>query len=317
MKKLVIYIEPEWAFGSIHYELIKRLYVYGINAVVLPWNRGYTYDEIQEIDKVTDYYMTTPHGWLHLKHLYNLRDNNRFIIFCHSMGDYAEIMTCQTKYEFVPKDFDYNKEIDGFHKFACVSNYLKNKAPEKGINRLPDVAPLGINYDFFYAEPSTELKTIGFAGSTNSYDRGYFGYENVDVKRFFLVQEVAKRLGLDLKIAQHYHNSFATMSGFYRSVDCVIQASIEEGGGLPVLEAGGAGRLALSTPVGHWNDRVKDYGGITLPIDEKEFIETAYEKLSYFIQNPNKYREKCFNIREHAKTYDWNNVIEDWVKLFY
>jgi hypothetical protein len=49
-------------------------------------------------------------------------------------------------------------------------------------------------------------------------------------------------------------------------------------------------------------------------VEEKEFIEFTVNALKYYKDKPNKYREKCYAIREHAKSYDWSNYVEQWVK---
>jgi glycosyltransferase involved in cell wall biosynthesis len=115
-------------------------------------------------------------------------------------------------------------------------------------------------------------------------------------------------------VANHYHNSFVTMPGFYKFVDAVIIPSMQEGGGLPSLEAGAAGKLVIGTPVGYWQERVSIFGGIQVPVEEKDFIEFTVTALKYYKDKPNKYREKCYAIREHAKSYDWSNYVEQWVK---
>lgn len=53
----------------------------------------------------------------------------------------------------------------------------------------------------------------------------------------------------------------------------MIIASTEEGAGLPALEAAAAGRLVISTPVGHWPERAGSEKGITVPIEESAFTE--------------------------------------------
>ena len=39
------------------------------------------------------------------------------------------------------------------------------------------------------------------------------------------------------------------------------------------------------------------------------------EILSYYKDNPNKYRQRCLEIQEHAKSYDWQHVIDKWVNI--
>jgi glycosyltransferase involved in cell wall biosynthesis len=129
------------------------------------------------------------------------------------------------------------------------------------------------------------------------------------------IKKAAEKAGLEFVVAQHYHNSFVTMGGFYKAVDCVIMASTEEGAGLPVLEAGAAGKLVIGTPVGHWPQRVGDKGGIEVPIPEEEFVRSCVEILTYYKNHPAEYRNRCLQIQEHAKTYDWIHYLQPWITL--
>jgi glycosyltransferase involved in cell wall biosynthesis len=155
------------------------------------------------------------------------------------------------------------------------------------------------------------------------HEREEFSQEDIDSKlaqpkykkRGYLVREVAQRAGLEFKVAQYYHNSFVTMGGFYKNVDCIIMASTEEGAGLPVLEAGAAGKLVIGTPVGHWPQRVQDKGGIEVSIPEEQFVQECVEILTYYKNHPAEYRNRCAQIQEHAKTYDWSNYLQPWLDV--
>jgi glycosyltransferase involved in cell wall biosynthesis len=105
------------------------------------------------------------------------------------------------------------------------------------------------------------------------------------------------------------------MPGFYKRVDAIVCASTEEGAGLPVLEGGAAGKLVIGTAVGHWDQRVGTKGGDVVPILEDEFLEKTVELLCYYKDNPLKYIERCMEIQEHSKTYDWSYVIDKWVRI--
>ena len=136
------------------------------------------------------------------------------------------------------------------------------------------------------------------------------------IKRSFLVEESAKNANLNFIAAQHNITTHVTMPGFYKSIDCLIASSTAlEAGGLPVLEAGAAGRLVISTPVGHWDEKVGFKGGISVPIPEQEFIDKTTEVLIYYKNNQSEYNNRCEQIQEYSRRYDWSNVIEHWVKL--
>lgn len=311
-------MEPEWAFGAIHYELAKCLSIYGYDCRLLPWNKSYTREEMAELDSVTDLYLTNPHGWRFLGYNYGTTVAEKCAIVCHSRLDLVEFLHHQGSEDFKK-----------FYSYSCVSEWLRSISRNLGVPREPALTPLGINCNSFFSEPSEKLTTLGYAGtyhdrpadssiqdfSTIKDPSQLFLLTITNLKRGYLIKEIAQNLGLNFRIAQHYHHSFVTMPGFYRNIDCLIAPSTEEGAGLPVLEAGAAGRLVIGTEVGHWPEKIKEYGGIKAPIPENEFVEKTIEILNYYISNPKIYREKCYQIREHAKTYDWKHVVEPWLDL--
>ena len=300
MKKVVFYFEAEWAFGSIHYELFKYLFSLGYNCHLLSWDRRCTREEILELDSHVDFWVTCTQGYRHLGYGLNAVRPERVVIIVHSIVDLNEFI----------QNHGYN-DFDRFKNYGAVSDYLISYSEKVGVVRKPNLCPLGINYHTFYNQPSKQLSTIGYAGKLVGK---HFGLGR-DIKRGYLVEQVANKTGLQLKVAETYHKSFVTMSGFYKNVDCVIMSSTEEGAGLPVLEAGAAGKLVLGTPVGHWNDRIADKGGITLPLPEEEFVNKCVEILNYYKNNPTEYVNRCLQIQEHAKSYDWSNYIDYWLKV--
>ena len=302
-------MEPDWAFGSIHYELIKYLWGYGFNCNLLPWNRSYTYEEVQSLDKHNDLWLTNNHGYRFLKGSYNI-DPQKCVVVAHAKLDIDELI-------------HYNgiDEFNNFKNYAVVSEFLKQYSESVGITRIPLVCNLGINYNSYKNTPNSCLKTIGYAGAYHDRDslldqpEDSWVVQLKHLKRGYLVKECAELAGLEFKVAQHCHNSFVTMGGFYKSVDCIVSASINEGAGLPILEGGAAGKLIISTPVGHWNELVTDSGGIAVPIPDDEFIEKTVEILTFYKNNPTEYYNRCIQIKEYSKKYDWSNVIDKWINI--
>jgi len=293
-KKIMFYIEPEWAFGTIHYELVKYLFRQGINATVLPWNKKYTRQEMEELSRHVDYFLSTPHGIGGLIDLFGILPE-QCIAVAHAVLDLQHLAM-------------YTQDnLKRLHKYAVVSDWLLTQSQAMGINRTPDVTPIGINYDSFLMPPNKELKTVGFAGA-------YLARAHCDIKRGWLVEELCKRTGLEFKVAQQYNNSFVTMQGFYKTVDAVIIASTQEGAGLPALEASAAGRLVISTPVGLWQ-KLAGNSGHTVPMEESAFMKESELILNFYKQSPEAYQLKCASTQEHARLYDWSNVIGKWCDL--
>ena len=302
-------MQHEWAFGSIHYELSKYLFADGYNCALLPWNTSYTYEEFQELNNHNDLWVTNQHGYIHLSRTYNI-DPQKCVVIAHAKSDIDELIQ-HTGIEAYTE----------FRRYGVISNFLKEYSASIGIDRIPEICLLGINYHSFYNNPNFELKTIGYAGKYHDRDdlsdhpEDNWLVQVKNLKRSYLVKECANRAGLNFVVAEQYHNSFVTMPGFYKNIDCVIIPSLYEGAGLPALEAGAAGKLVMGTPVGHWQEKIGIKGGIELPFPENEFIEKTVEILLYYKNNPTEYRNRCLQIQEHAKTYDWSVVIDSWINL--
>ena len=296
MKKIVFYMEPTWAFGTIHYELCKYLWGYGFDCQLLPWNQSYSLDEMQELIDTTDLFVTTPHGWRLLGYSYKIFDPGQCVVISHSKLDMDELIEMHGSEDFYK-----------FHKYGAVSEWLSEVSTQLGITRPAIVTPLGINTSSFYSKPNDSLRTVG------CMNLGQVGVHQ-KIKRPWLLEVTTQRAGLNIRAAASYHHSFITMPGFYKSVDAILIASTEDGAGLPLLEAGAAGKLVISTPVGHYH-RVGNNGAHFVPIVEHEFIEQTVELLSYYKSNPEQYRQRCLEIQHHAQSYDWKYVIDKWVEI--
>lgn len=289
-----MYTEPEWAFGSIHYELAKQLYSRGINATVLNWERNYNQQEIQELASNVDYFHSSPYGINLLIKNYGIRPE-QCIATVHAKWDLNHLIEYGV-------DF-----VNSLHGYTVVSEWLVEQSLVAGIARVPDVTPVAINYDTFCHEPSNQLRTVGFAGAVSGV--------HVNIKRPWLIEQAVREAGLELKLAHGYHNSYVTMAGYYPTVDALIVASTEEGAGLPALEASAAGRLVISTPVGLWQTQ-RGTSGHTVPIEESEFLSETIKLLKFYKDNPDAYEDKCRATQEHARCYDWSQVIGSWAKAF-
>jgi hypothetical protein len=252
--------------------------------------------EVAELSDKIDYFVATPYGVAILIDRYQVAPE-KCIAVAHARMDIECLMT------FLP---EYRARLAGY---SVVSDWLKEQSAALGVERTPVVTPIGINYNSFFTWPSKKLRTVGYAGAINP--------DNIHrhIKRPWLIESATQQAELPFKIAHGYHNSWATMPGYYKSVDCVIVASTEEGAGLPALEAAAAGKLVISTPVGIWLSRAGD-SGHTVPIEETEFVRQTVELLNYYKNSSDDYQIKCAETQQHARRYDWANVIQPWVELF-
>lgn len=294
MKRIIFYTETKWAFGQIHYSLMKMLYQYGINAEVLDFFTQYPQTEMQSIQDRIDYFVTTPVGvgWL----------------LNYGIAPEKIKSVAHAQWDILLSNSQIGTAVyDRLAGYAVVSNILKQKSAEFGVPRIPQVTHLGIEFDRFYAAPSKQLSVVGFAGAFES--RNFAGQE---IKRGRLVKQACDSLNIPIAVPQcHY----LAMPRFYHNVDAVVMASTEEGAGLPMMEAAAAGRVTMGTAVGYYAEN-PDSIGIRLPLDENEFVAECQNKLNYFKLNPDQYQETCKRNQEYARyNYDWRYHIESWVNF--
>ena len=297
MKKILFYTETKWAYGAIHYGLSKELYSYGIIADVLNWDLNYSIEEFEFFASIYDVIVTTPPFVLKL-HRDHRVPLSKISAIAH--GQWDILLAKQNA------DFDFYPHI---HSFGVISNILLEKCKEWGFCLLPKVVETGINFDFFYQKPSDKLQTVGYGGIKETYN--FFGEK---IKRGHLVENAIQKTTLILK-AHNFYN-FLCMPAYYKLVDAVIMSSIEEAGGLPMLEAAAAGRLPIGTPVGYFEHNAPKGGGILAPIEENAFVDFVSETLNYYADNPSLYYQKCLEVQQYARdNYDWSHKIKPWIEL--
>lgn len=297
MIKVLFYTQNRWAFGSIHHALAKELFKHNIYANLLDWTQPYTADEFRLLNKTYDVFVTNPEAVLSL-HSRGV-PLNKIVTIAHGQWD----LLLARHHNGV----EFYKELKGY---AVISNVLKQKSLEFGIGRIPDITPLGIHFDTFYDKISNRLSVVGYAGQKECIN--FFKQE---IKRAKLV-ELATTDIQGISLVTHGDYNHLCMPGYYKDIDCLIMASTEEAGGLPVMEAAAAGRLVMGTYVGYFEHNADKGAGIGLPIDASEFITKAREHIIYFRDNPIQYRQKCESIQQFAReNYDWSNVVKHWIQV--
>lgn len=294
MKRIIFYTETRWAFGTIHYSLVKLLYQHGINAEVLDFYTQYSAAEMQAIQDSIDYFVTTPVGVGWLLNYGIVPEKIKSI--AHAQWDML-----LSKSQIGVSIYD---QLAGY---AVVSDTLKQKSEEFQIPRTPDVVHLGIEFDRFYSKPVSKLQTVGFAGAFEA--RNFAGEE---IKRGRLVQQVCDQLTMPLILPKMH---YLAMPKFYQSVDCVIMASTEEGAGLPMMEAAAAGRLTMGTPVGYYGETLHEHG-IELPLNEQDFVKQCKAEITKYNLDSKLLTATCEANQQYAReNWDWHKHIESWVNF--
>jgi glycosyltransferase involved in cell wall biosynthesis len=297
-RKLLIYGYTKWSHGRVYYDLCKHLHRQGYIVDILDWQTDHS-SYIDEIIPFYDLFMTALDGVRTLVDVYHV-PYERIIALSH--------------HEFDMRMLIEQKGVEVFEKFGnygVVSEFLYCASLMRNVTRVPMVASLGINYSEFHADIPERLATVGYAGSMSSRTYG------IEWKRGELAEAAACEAGLTFKVAGSTGNqiSFHDMPDFYRTVDAVLATSINEGAGLPVLEAGAAGRLVIGTPVGHFPLKAYQGGGIIAPIEAEKFKAFTAATLRYYKENPAAYVDKCRSIQEAARQFDWQHSIGEWVEL--
>jgi len=299
MKKILFFTQNRWAFGSIHHALCKELYKHNIFANVLDWTFPYTLEEFEHLNRVYDLFVTNPEAVMRLNQTYKI-PFNKICSIAHAQWDVL-LAKQNSNYDFYPE----------LYSFGVISQILKDKCLEWQISRVPEIAELGLCFDVLYEIPSNQLKTIGYGGANETYN--FFGRE---IKRPKLVENVVKGVtGIYLK--KHSFYNHLCMPGYYKTVDSIVMSSIEEAGGLPMMEGAASGRLPLGTPVGYFEENALKGGGILLPLNEQEFVESLKRNLEFYRDNPKEYVNTCLGVQAYARDhYDWKHKIPMWLNLF-
>ena len=148
----------------------------------------------------------------------------------------------------------------------------------------------------------------------------------VEQKRGDLVKIAVERAGLVFKpaislpeaLGPHWRSAMVPkekMPEYYRSVDAVIMSSLQEGGGMPPLEAAAAGRLVIGTPVGEFPRLAYEGLGILAPLNADAFVDFVVAQLIFYKEHPEEFNNRCLAGKEAACRRDWSFVAQDWVKF--
>ena len=292
-RRVVFVIENEWAFGSIHNELSKRLHSRGMNCFFLNWSLNYSKSEIFELDVHVDLWVTVPHGArVGLMKHYGISPS-RIGIVSHARSDSLEA----------------NELVSSGTSFAFTAAVSKDLLQfERQNTSLESVLlPVRISRDNYCAPAARTLNRVGFAGTTVERLK--------EIKRLHLIEQACQQANIELVVAEKYHNSWITNTSFYRNVDAVVQASTYEGLGLPQLEAGAAGRLVFTTDVGAYSELVTEKGADLLPMDSDELVRNLVDRINFYRSNPDVFHRRTIEIQEHSRNYDWEHVLHLWEEV--
>ena len=216
--------------------------------------------------------------------------------------------------------YDGDSNIKRYAGYAVVSDTLACSSLSMGITRVPTVLRCGVDCAFYDAPVPKELRTVGYAAIFRRPNE--FGVER---KRGDLVRIATERAELVFKPAMgspeatsSLHPSATStekMPDYYRSVDAVIMSSLQEGGGMPPMEAAAAGRLVIGTPVGEFPRLAYEGLGILAPLNADAFVDFVVDQLNFYKNHPEEFNSRCLAGKESARKRDWSCVAQDWIKF--
>ena len=217
--------------------------------------------------------------------------------------------------------YEGNENIGKYAGYAVVSDTLACSSLSMGIIRIPTVLRGGVDCALYDAPVPQELRIVGYGASYRRLNE--FGVEQ---KRGDLVKLAVDRAGLLFKPAISLPEALGPlwrsastpkekMPEYYRTVDAVIMSSLQEGGGMPPLEAAAAGRLVIGTPVGEFPRLAYEGLGILAPLNADAFVDFVVDQLNFYKYHLEEFNNRCVAGREAARKRDWSCVAQDWVKF--
>jgi glycosyltransferase involved in cell wall biosynthesis len=291
--KLLIFTHTQWAFGQIHNALADQLRSRGWTVALKEWTVSHPSDFAVGYDRI----LTVCSRW-ELQGLLSYGiPRYRITVVAHAEED------IQT--------FIQGYGIGAFNNFASygvVSDSLACSSVALGVTRIPTVVRLGVDVGKFRRPVASSLKTVGYAARMERKT-----LSGVEQKRGALAKACVEAAGLVFKATEH--TPLDEMPDFYDSIDALVMPSLQEGAGLPPLEAAAAGRLVIGTPVGHMPRLAYEGLGILAPLGAEAFQKFATEVLVHYRDDAKHYREVCEEAQDSACSRDWSCVVDDWIEL--
>jgi hypothetical protein len=296
MKKVLFYIHNGWVFGKIHNELIKTLYP-DVYCDIICWTQSYKRYEFDSLKKKYDYFLSTPEGCCGLFDNYGI-ELERCIGVLHQDWDiYTPLRNGMPR--------DYINKLAGY---AAICPILQNISLTHGIDRPPDILPIGILQSNYPRNKSSKPSRLGYFAKYSRIDQGF------DVKRGNLAEEIATKTGLELVKNEGIH--FLSAEILYEGIDILVSPSLVEGNPYPMLEAFACGIPYFGTNTGIAPEYLRHGGGKILPMKAEDFVFAACYEIEKMKGNSNYYCELAEQSYKIGKSIDWNILKNKWIDYF-
>lgn len=231
--KVAIFTEKKWAFGRIHYSLIKHL-SHKYDFEYFDWGssedctRFFRKEEWKHFDVILGNSVITygpvEAGWQDIAPQEYL---DKCIAVSHTCA-----LTHPVLKEFV-------KKMDGPLYGGISQQVLDEMFKEHGVTA--ELTPIGVDPEHFY--PTREITHVKRAGIIGNPDN------SVDIKRVDMFREICEKAGVEPVFI--FDKSFELNHQLYDGIDVFMYTSSEEGAGLGILEASMCGIPVITTKVGY------------------------------------------------------------------
>lgn len=134
-----------------------------------------------------------------------------------------------------------------------------------------------------------------------------------DIPKNHFIKKYVKNHGLKRNIIFVGYKRPPEYYQYIKSSDVVILPSRTEGIAASLLEDMAFGRPIIATNVGGTPELIKH--GINGILTSTDPVDIA-NSITYLYQNPDVRKKISENNLQDVKSYDWNNIIEDYIKLY-
>lgn len=134
----------------------------------------------------------------------------------------------------------------------------------------------------------------------------FIGNSQVTYKRFDVAQEVARRTGLELRIASNVTRE--QLNTMYNEALCLLYPSDYEGFGIPILEAQKAGCPVIAQNTSSIPEVMRD-GGLMIQHDTPQRMAAEMAELVLQLQSRSA-KEIIMKGHENAKRFSWDKTYE-------
>lgn len=297
-------------------ELAKILYP-EYNCDVWHWTHNLTADTAALLAKKYDVIVTNPAG----AHTLNTAFEFPYSRVVCINGTHNDVLEMLITGKMASYDFD------ALLGYAVLCPAHVDVSIACGVERAPEVLPIGVMTQNYARPAPCELNKIGYFTAPSArpftlpklaaqpelsvYDDDAAG---IDISRGYLAKRVAELTGVELVVRPDI--PFFVSEQLYHGVDLVMFCSLTDALPLAALEAVAAGLPVLGTNTGVFPALAASGAGGVLPFDPSKFIAEAVEVVNALRSTPALFQQMCAAARAEGTKHDWSRVKPVWLDYF-